>query len=85
VLGAAEERQEIVPRLSEVRPDVVLLDLDSDDAPEFAAWISVAFPAVNVIACSSDEPIMRVFPPFHRGESYVAPFTRVLFAAAMKG
>jgi AmiR/NasT family two-component response regulator len=84
VLGAAERRQEIVPRLREVQPDVVLLDLDSGDAPEFAAWISAAFPAVTVIACSSDEPIMRVFPPFHRGESYTAPFTRVLFAAALK-
>ncbi len=39
---------------------------------------------MKVIACSSDEPIMRVFPPFHYGESYIAPFTRVLFAAAVK-
>jgi len=84
VLGAAEQRREIIPRLSEGKPDVVVLDLDSEDASEFAAGISAAFPAVKVIACSSDEPIMRVFPRFHRGESYTAPFTRVEFAAALK-
>jgi AmiR/NasT family two-component response regulator len=84
VLGAVGTRREIIPRLSEVQPDVVLLDLDTKDAPELAARISAAFPAMKVIACSSDEPIMRVFPPFHYGESYIAPFTRVLFAAALK-
>ena len=84
VLGAAEPRREILSRLSEVQPDVVLLDLDTEDAPELAVRISVAFPAMKVIACSSDEPIMRVFPPFHYGESYMAPFTRVLFAAALR-
>jgi chemotaxis response regulator CheB len=85
VLGAAETRQEIIPRLGEVRPDVVLLDLDAEDASEFAARISAAFPATTVIACSCEEPIMRVFPTFHYGESYTAPLTRVLFAAALKG
>ena len=84
VLGAAETRREIIPRLSEVRPDVVLLDLDAEDTPELAARISARFPATTVIACSCDEPIMRVFPPFHYGESYTTEFTRVLFAAALK-
>ena len=84
VVEAVETRREILPRLSEVQPDVVLLDLDTEDAPELAARISDAFPAMKVIACSSDEPIMRVFPPFHYGESYITPFTRVLFAAAIK-
>jgi DNA-binding NarL/FixJ family response regulator len=83
VLGAAE-RREIISYLGEVRPDVVLLDLDAEDAPELAARISATFPATTVIACSCDEPVMRVFPPFHYGESYTAPFTRVLFAAALK-
>jgi DNA-binding NarL/FixJ family response regulator len=83
VLGAAETPGAIIPRLGEVRPDVVLLDLDTGDAAELAARISAAFPAMKVIACSSDEPIMRIFPPFHHGESYIAPFTRVLFSAAL--
>jgi len=84
VLGAAENGREIIRCLSEVRPDVVLLDLDAEDAAELAARISAAFPATTVIACSCDEPIMQVFPPFHYGESYTTPFTRVLFAAALK-
>lgn len=82
-LGTAT-RREIIPRLSEAQPDVVLLDLDTEGAPELATRISAVFPAMKVIACSSDEPIMQVFPPFHYGESYVAPFTRALFAEALK-
>ena len=84
VLGTAGTRGEIIPRLSEVEPDVVLLDLDTEESPELATRISAAFPAVKIIACSSEKPIMRVFPPFHYGESYIAPFTRVLFAAALR-
>jgi AmiR/NasT family two-component response regulator len=84
VLEAAQTRREIIARLNDVQPDVVLLDLDRDAAPELGARISAAFPAMNVIACSYDEPIMRVFPPFHHGESYIAPFTRARFAAALK-
>jgi AmiR/NasT family two-component response regulator len=84
VLEAAEMRPGITPRPGQIQPDVVLLDLDAEDGPELAVRISSAFPAMKVIACSSDEPIMRVFPPFHYGESYIAPFTRVLFAAALR-
>ncbi|HZI38682.1 MAG TPA: hypothetical protein VFF24_10280 [Acidimicrobiia bacterium] len=84
VLDAARVRPGIIARLGEVQPDVVLLDLDADEVPDLAARISSAFPAMTVIACSSAEPIMRVFPPFHHGESYTAPFTRVQFAAAVK-
>ena len=84
VLEAAEMRPGITPRPGQIQPDVVLLDLDAEDVPELAVRISSAFPAMKVIACSSDEPIMRVFPPFHYGESYIAPFTRDLFAATLK-
>jgi AmiR/NasT family two-component response regulator len=84
VLDAAGVRPGIIPRLSEVQPDVVVLDLDAEDASDLAARISSTFPAMTVIACSSAEPIMRVFPPFHHGESYVARFTRAQFAAAVK-
>lgn len=84
VLEAAVPRREIVPRLREVQLDVVLLDLDTEDAPDLAARISAAFPAVKVIACSSAEPVMRIFPAFHYGESYTGPFTRELFAAALR-
>lgn len=84
VLEAGGVRPGIIPRLNEVQPDVVLLDLDAEEVPELAARISSAFPAMTVIACSAAEPIMRVFPPFHHGESYIAPFTPAQFAAAVK-
>ena len=84
VLEAAGARPGIMARLSEVQPDVVLLDLDAEEVPGLAAQISSTFPSMTVIACSSAEPIMRVFPPFHHGESYIAPFTRVQFAAAVR-
>src|SRR5688500_14436317 len=84
VLEAAGVRPGIILRLSEVQPDVVLLDLDAEEVPDLAVRISSTFPSMTVIACSSAEPIMRVFPPFHYGESYIAPFTRVQFAAAVK-
>lgn len=63
--GNIEER--IVVRL----PDVVVLDLDTEGVEALAQRIAVGFPAVTVIACSSARPTMRIFPPFHRGESYV--------------
>jgi DNA-binding NarL/FixJ family response regulator len=61
---------EILQRLLESLPDVVLLDLDKDGVVELAHQIASEFPAVKVIACSSATPTMRIFPPFHRGESY---------------
>ena len=58
-------------QITAVLPDVVMIDLDRDGASELAAQVVTTFPSVKVIACSSVEPTMRVFPPFHRGESYV--------------
>src|SRR5688500_5944348 len=54
VLEAAEMRPGITPRPGQIQPDVVLLDLDAEDGPELAVRISSAFPAMKVIACSSD-------------------------------
>ena len=75
----------MLDRLTEARPDAVLLDLDSEECLPTAAWISASFPAVTVIACSADEAAMRVFPPFHRGESYVSPLDRTLLVQAVRG
>ena len=75
----------MLERLTEARPDAVLLDLDSEECLPTAVWISASFPAVTVIACSADEAAMRVFPPFHRGESYVSPLDRTLLVQAVRG
>jgi DNA-binding NarL/FixJ family response regulator len=75
----------ILDRLTEARPDAVFLDLDNEECLRTAAWISSCFPAVTVIACSADEPAMRVYPPFHRGESYVSPLDRDRLVRAVRG
>jgi DNA-binding NarL/FixJ family response regulator len=82
----AEDRvpAEIMERLTEFRPDVVVLDLDTDGEIEVASLIASNYPAVKVIACSSEEPTMRVFPPFHHGESYVAELTPSLLADTVR-
>ncbi len=66
-LGPAD----LMDRLVDSRPDVVLLDLDDEEGSgRLVSTITADFPAVKVIACSATEPTMRVFPPFHHGESY---------------
>lgn len=73
-LLVAEEApaDEILDRLVVTLPDAVVLDLDIAHTPELAQRITHRFPALTVIACSSKHPEMRVFPPFHHGESYVS-------------
>ena len=77
------EPERIVHVVSEVRPDVVVLDLDDDSALEVALQITSEFPAIRVVACSSEEPVMQVFPPFHHGESYLSQLTRAHLAQAL--
>jgi DNA-binding NarL/FixJ family response regulator len=82
----AEEGLEVVGHarsLSEVRPDVVVLDLDDESAQEVAIQITSEFPAIKVVACSCEEPVMQVFPPFHNGESYLSQLTRAHLAQAL--
>lgn len=74
----------IVRLVNEVRPDVVVLDLDGESALEEAVQITSAFPAIKVVACSSEEPVMQVFPPFHHGESYLSQLTRAHLAQALQ-
>jgi DNA-binding NarL/FixJ family response regulator len=49
-------------------PDVVLIDLDHEDSDDLAYQISALYPAVRIIACSTIQSTMRVYPPFHHGE-----------------
>jgi DNA-binding NarL/FixJ family response regulator len=76
--------QGLLDRLAEASPDVVVIDLDEEAASALAAWVASRFPAVKVIACSSREPLMRVYPPFHRGESYVCELSPRLLAEAVR-
>ncbi len=62
--------RDLVTRLLDALPDVVVLDLDGSGTPELVERIVREFPAVTVVACSTRRPLMRVYPPFHHGESY---------------
>lgn len=82
--GSADGWASVLHAVSEVRPDVVVLDLDDDEAMETAIHLTAGFPAIKVIACSCEEPVMQVFPPFHHGESYLSDLRRDLLAAALR-
>ena len=60
-------------RLLAAPPDVVLLDLDAPGTRETARRIANEYPALTVVACSSIDPTMRIYPRFHHGESYTTP------------
>jgi len=83
VVAEAEPDREIVSCVSEVRPDVVVLDLDDEAALGLVEEITSDFPAIKVIACSCEEPVMRVFPPFHHGESYASKLSAALLALVL--
>lgn len=83
VVAEAESAEEILTGLNEVRPDVVVLDLDDERVIDLAGEITSEFPAIKVIACSCEEPVMRVFPPFHHGESYASKLSADALARAL--
>jgi DNA-binding NarL/FixJ family response regulator len=78
-----EVGEDFFARLVAELPDVVLLDLEAPDSVELADRISRAFPALTVVACSSVDPTMRIFPRFHHGESYTSPVASASFTAAL--
>lgn len=75
VVAEGELDATLVDRLVDALPDVVMLDLDSEHGPETAQAISAAFPSIKVVAFSANHETMRVFPRFHRGESYDMTFS----------
>lgn len=72
-----------LPLLEDVRPDVLVVDLDNETILSRASNLSGRFPEMAVIACSAEEPFMMVFPPFHGGESYSSVLTPDSFAAVV--
>ena len=72
-----------LPLLEDVRPDVILVDLDEEATLPAIAELSAGFPEVAVIACSAEEPFMMVFPPFHGGEFYGSVLTLETFTAVV--
>jgi AmiR/NasT family two-component response regulator len=75
---------DVVGRLVEALPDVVVLDLDQHETPALVRRIVHEFPTVKVVACSSAQPMMRVFPPLHYGESYTTDLDPALLTSAIQ-
>ena len=69
--------------VSEV-PDVVVLDDDDEATEDLVELIVHRFPALKVITCSSQRPLMRVFPPLHYGESYTTGLDGALLTSAIQ-
>jgi DNA-binding NarL/FixJ family response regulator len=61
-------------------PDVVVIDLDRVEATTLATHIATGYPSLTVVACSTERPMMQVFPPFGDGDSYVSELRPDLFA-----
>jgi DNA-binding NarL/FixJ family response regulator len=75
---------DIVEQLVAALPDVVVLDLDKPTTPRVVRAITAGFPAVRVVACSSEHPRMQVYPPRHYGEYYVSDLEPEALAAAVQ-
>ncbi len=76
--------RDLVERLVDAVPDVVVLDGDCEGSSALVHRIVHDFPAVKVIACSSCRPTMRVFPPRHYGESYTTRLEPTLLTNAIQ-
>jgi DNA-binding NarL/FixJ family response regulator len=75
---------DVVGRLLEALPDVIVLDLDQDETAALVRRIVHDFPTVKVVACSSAEPLMRIFPPLHYGEFYTTDLDPALLTSAIQ-
>ncbi|MEY2570437.1 MAG: hypothetical protein QOE63_787 [Acidimicrobiaceae bacterium] len=75
----ATDHGDLVDRLARSLPDVLVLDLEDEDV---ARAVSVAFPSIKVIVCATSGESMRIFPRFHRGESFATPMSAENLAEA---
>lgn len=75
---------DVVGRLLEALPDVIVLDLDESATVDLVRLIVHRFPAVKVVACSSRHPMMRIFPPLHYGEFYESDLDPALLTSAVQ-
>lgn len=78
------EVEALMGAVSELRPDSILLDLDAEGSLELAERVSCSLPHVKLILCSSETPVMRVFPAFGFGQSRLAALTPASLVAEMK-
>jgi DNA-binding NarL/FixJ family response regulator len=75
---------DVLGRLLEALPDVIVLDLDKHATGELVHQIVHRFPAVKVVACSARHPTLRIFPPLHYGEFYETDLDPALLTSAVQ-
>jgi hypothetical protein len=75
---------DVLARLLEALPDVIVLDLDKTATIDLVHVIVHRFPAVKVVACSASHPLMRIFPPLHYGEFYETDLDPALLTSAVQ-
>ncbi len=75
---------DLVDGLLDGLPDVVVLDLEAVGTPELVQRLVREFPALKVVVCSSRRPVMRVYPPFHYGESYQVTLEADAFTSVLR-
>jgi DNA-binding NarL/FixJ family response regulator len=75
---------DVLDRLLEALPDVIVLDLDKSSTSDIVHVIVHRFPRVKVVACSSCQPMMRIFPPLHYGEFYESELDPALLTSAVQ-
>jgi len=81
----SDESNNLVEELLDGLPDVVVLDLERDGTAELTERLVREFPGVKVVVCSSLRPLMRVYPPFHYGESYEVPLDPDAIRSVLRG
>ena len=79
-----EAGSDVLSRLLEALPDVIVLDLDKRTTIDLVHVIVHRFPVVKVVACSSSHPMMRVFPPLHYGEFYETDLDPALLTSVVQ-
>lgn len=75
---------DVLDRLLEALPDVIVLDLDKLETCDIVHVIVHRFPRVKVVACSSRQPMMRIYPPLHYGEFYETDLDPALLTSAVQ-
>ena len=70
-------------RIRRNRPDVVVVDLDGGATDAMVDLITAEFPATRVVACSAEQPRMRVFPA--GGRAYTEALDPDTLSRAVRG
>jgi DNA-binding NarL/FixJ family response regulator len=75
---------EVAERMRAEEPDVVVIDLDGQDTAGVIEAITDDFPETKVIACSAEQPRMRVYPRAGAGDSYLAQLDPETLSSAVQ-